>query len=59
MKRICAWCGKDQGTNDIGNPEETTHGICKECQAMIREDMKNIPKEPALEPMDTYDLIEH
>ncbi len=30
MRRVCAWCGVEFGTED-SEPNTITHGICKEC----------------------------
>lgn len=31
MIRICAWCGKDMGENDIEPKKAVTHGMCQDC----------------------------
>ena len=32
MKKICAWCNKDQGeTESVDNSNPVTHGICPDC----------------------------
>ncbi|MFX0121498.1 MAG: hypothetical protein ACFE9A_19070 [Candidatus Hodarchaeota archaeon] len=58
MTRICGWCGKFMGTNGIGRPEDVTHGICEDCQKMIRKEMEELTGKPRLEPLDTYSLLE-
>lgn len=56
MIRKCGWCGKDMGTNDKGKLDQITHGICPECKAMVRQELDEM-KKPALEPLDTLELI--
>jgi hypothetical protein len=58
MIRKCGWCGKYMGTNDLGDPEDVTHGICQSCRDMVREEMKELNAEPALEPIDTLELLD-
>jgi len=59
MFRKCGWCGKHLGTIDKGNPEKITHGICKDCKKMVKKEMEDLLGTPALEPLDTYQLIKH
>ena len=59
MIRICAWCKKYMGQTDRGNWSKTTHTICPECKKMMQKDLEDLREKPALEPLDTYDLIEH
>lgn len=58
MTRICGWCGKFMGVKIEGRPQDVTHGICKECQKMIRKEMEELTGKPRLELLDTYDLLE-
>jgi len=59
MKRICSWCGKEKRVIHHHHKGLITHTICEKCAKMIRLELKDTPKEPALTLLDTYDLIEH
>lgn len=36
---ICAWCQKDMGTKSGNCRDGVSHGMCRQCQQQIREEM--------------------
>jgi len=59
MIRKCSWCEKIMGTTKDGDPEKITHGICEDCKKMVKKEMEDLHGKPALEPLDTYQLLKH
>jgi len=59
MIRKCSWCKKYMGQTEKGNWSQVTHTICKDCKEMVKKEMEDLHGKPALEPLDTYQLIEH
>ena len=61
MKMIikCSWCEKYMGTKGDPADERITSTICPECKKMVKKEMEDLYGKPALEPLDTYHLIEH
>jgi uncharacterized CHY-type Zn-finger protein len=37
MKVVCAWCGKSLGEKEPYDSEETSHGMCDDCQLTFNE----------------------
>jgi hypothetical protein len=42
MKKVCIFCKKDMGEIEGGKEEDTTHGICPDCEG---EELKKISQE--------------
>ena len=59
MKTVCAWCNTVMENGALTEGNKVSHGICKACRGMVRKEMEDLNEKPALEPLDTYDLIEH
>ena len=59
MKTVCAWCSKEKTTIEHHYKGLVTHTICEDCAEMVRKEMEDLYGKPALEPLDTYQLIKH
>lgn len=40
MKHVCAWCGCETAPPDGKNDHLTTHGICKDCQKLMKAEFE-------------------
>ena len=42
MKRVCAWCKKVMTDVEPFDDDRTTHGMCDECAAGMKEEAKEL-----------------
>ena len=55
----CSWCEKVMGMKGDPADKRITSTICPKCKEMVKKETQDLTGKPALEPLDTYDLIEH
>ena len=59
MKTVCAWCNKVMKDGEPDPRGLVSHGVCEDCKEMVRKEMEDLHGKPALEPLDTYQLLKH